>query len=219
MSSIVIKGNTSGQVEIAAPDVAGSTTLTLPTGSANILTSESTLSSSKLSGALPALDGSALTGVSAGKVLQVVYGESSAVTSWAAGATWKDFGVSATITPSSTSSKILVIADVNYGFSIAGVAHSARLLRDSTLIYGGASGSYIQGFQATEGSIGGRNYETHKLTASTVDSPSSTSALTYKVQHYQHSAAGTVYLNRTDANQAGVHAQTRSSIILMEIAG
>ena len=32
MSSIVIKGNTSGQVEIAAPDVAGSTTLTLPTG-------------------------------------------------------------------------------------------------------------------------------------------------------------------------------------------
>ena len=164
-------------------------------------------------------DGSQLTGITTGKVLQVVYGESSAVTSWAAGATWKDFGVSATITPSSTSSKILVIVDVNYGFSIAGVAHSARLLRNSTLIYGGASASYIQGFQATEGSIGGRQYETHKLTASTLDSPSSTSALTYKVQHYQHSAAGTVYLNRTDNNVAGVHAQTRSSIILMEIAG
>ena len=38
MSSIVIKGNTSGQVEIAAPDVAGSTTLTLPTNTGNIVT-------------------------------------------------------------------------------------------------------------------------------------------------------------------------------------
>ena len=38
MSSIVIKGNTSGQVEIAAPDVAGSTTLTLPTGNGTIIT-------------------------------------------------------------------------------------------------------------------------------------------------------------------------------------
>ena len=50
MSSIVIKGNTSGQVEIAAPDVAGSTTLTLPTGTGTVLLSDG--------------DGSALTGIS-----------------------------------------------------------------------------------------------------------------------------------------------------------
>lgn len=40
MSSIVIKGNTSGQIELAAPDVAGSTTLTLPTGSGNVITDD-----------------------------------------------------------------------------------------------------------------------------------------------------------------------------------
>ena len=40
MSSIVIKGNTSGQVEIAAPDVAGSTTLTLPTGNGTVITTD-----------------------------------------------------------------------------------------------------------------------------------------------------------------------------------
>ena len=40
MSSIVIKGNTSGQIEIAAPDVAGSTTLTLPTGTGTVLLSD-----------------------------------------------------------------------------------------------------------------------------------------------------------------------------------
>jgi hypothetical protein len=38
MSSIVIKGNTSGQIELAAPDVAGSTTLTLPTGTGTVIT-------------------------------------------------------------------------------------------------------------------------------------------------------------------------------------
>lgn len=38
MSSIVIKGDTSGQIEIAAPDVAGSTTLTLPTGTGTVIT-------------------------------------------------------------------------------------------------------------------------------------------------------------------------------------
>ena len=40
MSSIVIKGNTSGQIELAAPDVAGSTTLTLPTGAGTVLLSD-----------------------------------------------------------------------------------------------------------------------------------------------------------------------------------
>lgn len=50
MSSIVIKGNTSGQIELAAPDVAGSTTLTLPTGTGTILLSNG--------------DGSSLTNIS-----------------------------------------------------------------------------------------------------------------------------------------------------------
>ena len=40
MSSIIIKGNTSGQIELAAPDVAGSTTLTLPTGTGTVLLSD-----------------------------------------------------------------------------------------------------------------------------------------------------------------------------------
>jgi len=44
MSSIVIKGNTSGQVEIAAPDVAGSTTLTMPTTDGTVITNNSTVS-------------------------------------------------------------------------------------------------------------------------------------------------------------------------------
>ena len=41
MSSIVIKGNTSGQIELAAPDVAGSTTLTMPTTDGTVITNNS----------------------------------------------------------------------------------------------------------------------------------------------------------------------------------
>jgi len=69
MSSIVIKGNTSGQVEIAAPDVAGSTTLTLPASTGTIVDKDEsgnvsiagTMTANAFSG-----DGSGLTGISAG---------------------------------------------------------------------------------------------------------------------------------------------------------
>lgn len=102
MAKITIKGDTSGEVDIVAPAVAGTTTYNLSTAGGNILASgdigttvqgydadtakyddttanftgtlqqggnnvldtTSTLSSSNLSGALPAIDGSALTGIS-----------------------------------------------------------------------------------------------------------------------------------------------------------
>ncbi len=57
MASIKLKGSTSGDITISAPAVAGTNTLTLPAETGNILTDGS---------ALPAIDGSALTGISAG---------------------------------------------------------------------------------------------------------------------------------------------------------
>jgi len=57
MASIKIKGDTSGEIEISAPAVAGTNTISLPAETGNILTDGS---------ALPAIDGSALTGLSGG---------------------------------------------------------------------------------------------------------------------------------------------------------
>lgn len=74
MSSIVIKGNTSGQIELAAPDVAGSTTLTLPTGSANMLTDTSSLAAANLTGTV------ATSLLPTGTIKQVVSATSGAVT-------------------------------------------------------------------------------------------------------------------------------------------
>lgn len=52
MASIKLKGNTSGEITIDVPAVAGTNTLTLPATTGNVLTDGA---------ALPAIDGSALT--------------------------------------------------------------------------------------------------------------------------------------------------------------
>ena len=84
-----------------------------------------------LTGALPAVSGANLTGVSAGKVLQVVnstnsYQKSSASTSLqdiesSSGTTWET-----SITPSATSSKIYAIAHIMYYMEMTGTAQDVR---------------------------------------------------------------------------------------------
>jgi hypothetical protein len=64
--ALVIKGSSSGQVTVDVPAAAGTNTLTLPATTGTVLDTNSALASSKLSGALPAIDGSALTGLGGG---------------------------------------------------------------------------------------------------------------------------------------------------------
>ena len=64
MASIKLKGDTSGEIIIKAPDIAGTNTLTLDATTGTILNSNSSIPASSLTGALPAIDGSALTGIS-----------------------------------------------------------------------------------------------------------------------------------------------------------
>jgi hypothetical protein len=61
--SLTIKGATSGSVDVVAPASGSDVTLTLPTTTATVETTASSIASSRLTGALPALNGSALTGV------------------------------------------------------------------------------------------------------------------------------------------------------------
>jgi len=87
MSSIVIKGNTSGQIELAAPDVAGSTTLTLPTGTGTVITD---------------------TAPKAGNVLQVLQSTVSGTITTTSTSDVSS-GLTQSITPSSASNKILLM--------------------------------------------------------------------------------------------------------------
>ena len=124
-------------------------------------------------------------------------------------------GLSATITPSATSSKIFVIANI-WGSNDVAVANSLiRLMRDSTPIFvGDAAGSRAQAqtFYAQSNFL----QASHML--STLDSPATTSAITYKVQ-LTNDNASTAYVNRTknDTN-SWLYARSASSITVMEIS-
>ena len=141
-------------------------------------------------------NGSALV---TGKVLQVVYAVTTTTVSLTS-TTWTDV-LSLNITPSATSSKILVLASCG-GLSRHGgdTELQLRILRGSTSISqtkglnDGASG-----FLSTAG-----------CSLNELDAPSSTSAQTYKIQINNRDANGTVIISANNAD---------TSLTLMEIAG
>jgi hypothetical protein len=123
-------------------------------------------------------------------------------------------GLSVSITPSSASSKVLVLIHLTQcGPSGTGIT-VARLVRDATVVYAGdASGSRSQAFFSN---ILGDTNDTGQSPGVYLDSPATTSSTTYKIQGLV--SAGTFYVNRSqnDAN-ASYALRGVSSITLMEI--
>jgi len=81
-----------------------------------------TLDATKLSGNLPAISGASLTGISAGKVGQVLSTVFSTETSTSS-SSWTTTGHSVTMTPVATSSKILIIFSLADGYINSGNHH------------------------------------------------------------------------------------------------
>ena len=129
--------------------------------------------------------------------------------------------LSLSITPSSTSSKILVNTHISYGGSDNNLYASGYLMRDSTDIGVNTTATGNQ-FNISFGmELTGQANETYKLRNSSMtflDSPSSTSSLTYKVQ-VRLDANGTLYINR-DGQSANADYGSRgiSTLTVMEIA-
>jgi len=152
-----------------------------------------------------------------GKVLQVVQTVKTDTFSSSTGSFIDVTGLSVSITPSSASNKILILSDIHYGTNANSGYAFFKLLRGSTDIYlGDAAGSRIRGFG------GGGSTDAATLTQlSTVflDSPSTTSSTTYKIQIYnQNAATYAVYVNRTynDTDNTS-YSRAASSITVMEI--
>jgi hypothetical protein len=123
--------------------------------------------------ALPASQLNALRG--AFRILQVVTGTTNTQTSTGS-ATYSDAGLSASITPQATTNKILVMAQINY-YNASTNKVNFNLVRGSTQInetnpLGGDANNIDGG---------------HFLTL--LDSPSTTSATTYKVQFKTNASA------------------------------
>ena len=157
--------------------------------------------------------------VSAGKVLQVVNTQitATASASVSVAGTFVDIsGFSASITPSSASNKIMVLAMIGMGAdNSTPIANHVRLVRDSTAIAtGDSAGSRIS---ATI-SYAGINIDAITRPIIWEDSPSTTSSVTYKLQCTSNTAT-TIYFNRSngDAN-SNASARIVSQITLMEIS-
>jgi len=128
-------------------------------------------------------------------------------------------GLSATITPSSTSNKILVMYTVYSGHSSSTYGRSLRLNRNGTAIaVGDLSGSIPQ---ATSNAYISYQFSCVAETHQVLDSPSSTSAQTYKLQFSSENTNLTYYVNipGNTSTLDGRSATTVSSITLMEISG
>ena len=151
---------------------------------------------------------SGMTGVSmpTGSVLQVVQATSNAQTELTATATWTNVNPSATITPTSSSSKIFVLHSAGGMVNCANGSHSIRLLRGSTEICTHARQGYTS--YATYMPI---NWDMKFL-----DSPNTTSATTYL---FEIKLQSTGNLRHNSSSGSGVTNVAGSSTILMEIAG
>ena len=107
-----------------------------------------------------------------GHVIQVVQGSTdTAMTS--ASTSYADTGLTATITPTSTSSKILVRIAQHYRFNRYGF--SIKIMRGSTNVFVPVNNYMVYNSDSNADQRTFLNYEV-------LDSPSSTSALTYKTQ-------------------------------------
>ena len=126
-------------------------------------------------------------------------------------------GLSVSITPTRSDSKILIFANI-HGVGDSSTQAYFRFMRDSTAIcVGDAAGSRVQ---ATLGSMYyNQQNDTKSCSQNFLDSPSTTSAVTYKIQA-RTQGAGTLYVNRSsgDSNSANSGRFT-STITVMEVSG
>ena len=179
-----INGATNGSVTLAAPATGSDVTLTLPSSSGT---------------------------VALFKALQIVNVELSSPQTTSS-TTFSDLtGVSATIIPQSLSSKIMISFNANVALSAVASTVLFNLVRNGVNIAQPAAGpSQPSSFNYfANGSV-----QSIPLSWSYVDSPSSTSALTYKIQWKTDNASITAYFLRHSGN---TNYNTIGSFTLIEI--
>lgn len=148
MGDIALAGSTSGTITLTPTAVAGSNTLTLPAATGTILTNKT-----------------------AGTVLQVIQGTLSGGFSSSSN-TFTSIGANVTITPSSSSNKILLLVSVGMLTSASNYV-DMTVFRDSTNLAGNFGFLTTYSSSATLNACQNFNY---------LDSPSTTSAISYSVR-------------------------------------
>ena len=191
----LFENDNTSSVTIASPASLGADrTVTLPDGDVTLVA------------------GTMLT--SGGKIGQVVSTAKTDTTSTASASFVDVTGMTLDITPAATTSKILVMVQT-YICGGQSANQPINLLRDSTVIgVADVAADYTMPFR--QASDGQNQYRFFNLTTTFLDSPSTTSATTYKLQWKTNSE--TLYLNRTvDEGGLGTAVNACSTITAMEV--
>tara|TARA_R100000458_G_scaffold5382_1_gene4353 strand:+ start:194 stop:739 length:546 start_codon:yes stop_codon:yes gene_type:complete len=177
-----------------------------------------TLNGSGTATGLTAAPNLASSGLTTGKIIQIVSGTSTTSQSTTSN-DWADTNLSASITPASSSNKIYILVQHPFRITRSGEydTHAGiQLLRGSTVIQetrersGGGKSELIMGVQVSASSA----YYAGHHSIQFLDSPSTTSSTTYKTQ-YAVDHGSTLYLNQPDSDSS----KTPMSVMtLMEVA-
>ena len=181
MSKVVIQGDTNGTgvFTLASPNSNTDRTLTLPDEAGTVDTLQR-----------------------AGNVLQVVQNNQTIARFSTTSTSFQDTGFFVNITPTSSSSKILILANVTV-FASGTYIHTT-IYRDSTDLSDWTNEGFI---------LGGNTYWSEN-SLKYLDSPTTTSQITYKI-YAKSNVSGTMYVGRNAST--GTHCQVIMQA--MEIAG
>lgn len=210
-NGLVLTSDTSGELKLQA----GGADIATVNSSGITMASGKTLPASALTGSIPAAN------MPAGSILQVKNAVKTNVQSFSnAVPTWADIsGLNISITPSSTSSKILVMYSVHVANGADQGHGYIKVLRGATdLPIADVDGSRTSASSVVNtGHVG----QTLCVSQSLLDSPSSTTALTYKLQFGINGVGIANWINKStrDANSVGNDGRMISTMTVMEVAG
>jgi hypothetical protein len=177
--SIVLQGSTSGSVTLQEPAVAGTTVLTLPAVSGTVITTGSPQSQS---------------------VIQVVSTQSQGAEISTSSSSYVTTGISASITPTSATSKILILLSCTLDNQASGRQMVITFYKGATDLASTRGTNQLYSDSGRVQASGSCMY---------LDSPATTSSTTY-----------TVYFRSTGSNTVKfANDNTMTSFTLMEIAG
>jgi hypothetical protein len=178
--SIILQSSGGGSVTIAEPATASNFTLDLPASTGTVLTT---------------------TAPKVGNVIQVVQGSTTTSVTLAAGTSFTASNLAASITPSSSSNKVLILVNGAMYGSTTSAEPQGTIYRNNTTNLVGASAQLTDTFSSSGAIIS-------SISIAFLDSPATTSSTTYTF-YFKNSVAG----NGIFPVNGGT-----ATIVLMEIA-